>query len=374
MLKFLRFVHIKMKVPFLSFEYTNKVIRSEILTSFEDFFDRARYILGEELKSFEVEYAQFNRVKHAIGVSNGLDALILSLKALNIGPGDEVIVPSNTFIASALAVTHVGAKPVFVEPRMETYNLNPELLESSITHKTKAIIPVHLYGQACEMDLILEIATARGLFVVEDNAQAHGASWQGKLTGSFGQCNASSFYPGKNLGALGDGGVVTTNCTEWAEKIKALRNYGSKEKYKNEILGYNMRLDEIQAAFLKVKLRHLIEWTEQRREIASWYDEALYKMPDLHTPFTHPNATHSYHLYVIRTPNRDKLRSFLEEKGIGTLIHYPIPPHLQRAYSYLGYKEGDFPIAEELAREVLSLPLWPGMTRSMVDEICELIG
>jgi dTDP-4-amino-4,6-dideoxygalactose transaminase len=293
-------------------------------------------------------------------VSNGLDALVLSLRALGIGPGDEVIVPSNTYIATALAVSQVGATPVFVEPRMETYNINPELIPSKITKKTKAIMPVHLYGQACEMDEILEIAKTHNLFVIEDNAQAHLSSFNGRLTGSFGDINGTSFYPGKNLGALGDAGAITTNNGELAIRIKRLRNYGSEVKYYNEEIGYNNRLDEMQAAFLRVKLKYLQDWTQQRKEIAAWYNEVL-KDKNWILPKVHPDADHVYHLYVIRTSNRDEVAEELKQEGIQTMIHYPIPPHLQKAYRHLGFKKGDFPIAEEIANTCLSLPIWPGM-------------
>lgn len=344
-------------------------IREQMQQAFQRVYDSHWYIQGQELAQFEKEYAQLNRTQFAVGVSNGLDALVLALRALNIGPGDEVIVPSNTYIATALAVSHVGATPVFVEPRIETYNINPELISQAITKKTKAIMPVHLYGQACEMDAIMDIAKAHNLFVVEDNAQAHLSSFNGKLTGSFGDINGTSFYPGKNLGALGDAGAITTNKEELANRIKTLRNYGSAVKYYNEEIGYNNRLDEMQAAFLRVKLKYLQEWTNQRKEIAQWYNEALQDRSDLILPYVHENADHVYHLYVVRTSNREKLQQELTEKGVQTMIHYPVPPHLQKAYKHLGYKEGDFPIAEEIARTCLSLPVWPGMVRMDVERI-----
>lgn len=341
--------------------------------AFKKVYDSNWFIMGQELAAFEQEYAAYNRTKHAIGVSNGLDALILSLKVLGIGRGDEVIVPSNTYIATLLAVTHVGATPILVEPRMETYNLNPELIEAAITKRTKAIMPVHLYGQACEMDAIMAIANAHELKVVEDNAQAHGATWNGRLTGSFGHCNGTSFYPGKNLGALGDGGAVTTGDSGIAEQIAMWRNYGSKQKYYNEVLGYNNRLDELQAALLRVKLQKLDQWTLQRKEIASWYDEGLRGISSIVLPATASDATHSYHLYVIRALNREALQRYLKSKGIDTLIHYPVPAHMQLAYKNLGYKSGDFPIAEEMARNVLSLPLWPGLKKEEVEYVFEAL-
>lgn len=362
-----------MKVPFLSFETTNQQIRNEVLGSFEKFFDDAWYILGERLKTFEQEYAHFNKVEHAIGVSNGLDALHLALRSLDIGPGDEVIVPSNTFIATVLAVSYVGAKPVFVEPDSQTYNIDPSNIQRAITKKTKAIMPVHLYGQACDMDAIENVARANNLFVIEDNAQAHGATFNGRLTGSIGDINATSFYPGKNLGALGDAGAITTSNSELAAKVLALRNYGSTKKYHNEWIGYNMRLDELQAAFLSIKLKYLHEWTAQRQQIASWYTELLSGVGDIVLPITHALSTHVYHLYVIRTKRREGLKDYLAAKGIGTLIHYPIPPHLQAAYSSLGHKRGDFPISEELSDTSLSLPVWPGLLGSEIEVVAREI-
>ena len=358
-----------MKIPFLNFQPMHAQIRDEMQHAFQRVYDSHWYIQGHELTQFETEYAQLSRTQFAVGVSNGLDALVLSLRALNIGVGDEVIVPSNTYIATALAVSHVGATPVFVEPRMETYNINPELITQAITKKTKAIMPVHLYGQACEMDAIMEIAKANNLYVVEDNAQAHLSSFNGQLTGSFGNVNGTSFYPGKNLGALGDAGAVTTNNESLASRIKTLRNYGSAVKYYNEEIGYNNRLDELQAAFLRVKLSCLNDWTNQRKEIAKWYNEALQNRNDLILPYVHEKADHVYHLYVVRTSNREKLQQELSDKGVQTMIHYPVPPHLQKAYKHLGYKKGDFPIAEEIARTCLSLPVWPGLQENQVFQI-----
>jgi dTDP-4-amino-4,6-dideoxygalactose transaminase len=278
-------------------------------------------------------------------------------------------VPSNTYIATVLAVTYAGANPVFVEPNIETYNIDPNLIEAAISSKTKAIIPVHLYGQACEMKAVMALAKKHNLYVIEDNAQSQGASFDGKLTGSWGDINGTSYYPGKNLGALGDAGAITTNSDVFASKIKILRNYGSKKKYNNEVIGHNMRLDELQAALLSVKLRQLIEWTAQRQQIASWYNEALKDVDGVTLPKIADRATHVYHLYVIRTHKRDELQKYLNAKGVGTLIHYPIPPHLQPAYQDLGNNRGDFPIAEELADTMLSLPLWPGLSLSNVNYV-----
>lgn len=360
-------------IEFINFEVTHKKIRNEIQNVFLRVYDSNWFIQGIELNQFERSYAVLNETSFCIGVSNGLDALILALRALEIGEGDEVIIPSNTYIATALAVTHVGATPIFVEPRMSTYNINPELIVSAITIKTKAIIPVHLYGQACEMDEIMSIAKKFNLFVIEDNAQAHLGSYNGKLTGSFGNVNGTSFYPGKNLGALGDAGAVTTDNETLARKIETLRNYGSQKKYYNEVLGYNNRLDELQAAFLRVKLKYLHEWTLERQKIALAYNLGLSGCGDLILPEIAVGATHSFHLYVIRTKSRDRLKLFLEQQGVGTMIHYPIPPHLQEAYSNFGYKKGDFPIAEEIAETCLSLPLWPGMITEQLEFVIEKI-
>lgn len=348
----------------------HSVIKAEMQEAFEKVYDSYWYVMGKELTEFEKAYSTFNEVEYTIGVSNGLDALHLALKALGIGPGDEVIVPSNTYIATALAASYVGATPVFVEPNPLTYNINPNNIEAAISAKTKAIMPVHLYGQACEMHAIMDIAKKHSLYVIEDNAQAHGSAFSNKITGSWGHANGTSFYPGKNLGALGDGGAVTTNDTEIATLIRALRNYGSQVKYKNELIGHNMRLDELQAAFLSIKLRYLQQWTAQRQQIAAWYNENLTGIGDLVLPYVHSEASHVYHLYVIKTTFRNELQEFLAGNGVGTLIHYPIPPHLQEAYMHLGYKGGDFPIAEELANTCLSLPIWPGMDIAEVDDVC----
>jgi dTDP-4-amino-4,6-dideoxygalactose transaminase len=360
-----------MKIPFVSFEEVNKSVKSELLNTFEAFFDKSWYILGDEVKQFEHEYATFNKASHCVGLSNGLDALHISLKALGVGDGDEVIVPSNTYIATVLAVSYVGATPVFVEPNIKTYNIDPSKIEEKITSRTKAIMPVHLYGQACEMEAIMKIAEKHNLFVVEDNAQSQGATFNGRLTGSWGHMNGTSFYPGKNLGALGDAGAVTTNSDELARKAKMLRNYGSEKKYYNEIVGFNMRLDEIQAAFLRVKLKYLNEWTSQRQVIAAMYGEALNGCEEIVMPYTHEKATHVYHIYMIRTKKRNELQAFLSEMGIGTLIHYPIPPHLQEAYKHLNFGKGDFSLAEEIAATCLSLPMWPGMTYEQVKIVAE---
>lgn len=358
-----------MKVPFLSFESQNQLTKKDILVSVERFFDSQHYILGNEVKNFESAYANFNQVKYCIGVANGLDALFISLKVLGIGTGDEVIVPSNTYIATWLAVSMVGATPVPVEPNRETYNIDPTLIEEAITPRTRAIMPVHLYGQACEMEAIIMIANLHNLYIVEDNAQAQGAKHKGQLTGSFGDVNGTSFYPGKNLGALGDAGAVTTNNDKLAINVSTFRNYGSQRKYYNEVKGVNSRLDEIQAAILQVKLKHLLLWNTQRNEIADLYHHNLRDIGDIMLPVIAPGVTHVYHLFVIRTMYRDKLRQYLSEKGIGTMIHYPVPAHLQNAYKELGFKKGHFPIAENIADMALSLPIFPGISHGQLDYI-----
>ncbi|MCC2547925.1 DegT/DnrJ/EryC1/StrS family aminotransferase [Hymenobacter sp. BT175] len=355
-----------MTIPFLSFAPQHQPIREEVLAAISRVYDSQWYVLGQEVAAFEAAYAGFNGVGHCVGVANGLDALHLALVALGIGPGDEVIVPSNTYIATWLAVSYVGATPVPVEPDPATFNLDPDRLEAAITPRTRAIMPVHLYGQACQMSRILEIARRSNLFVVEDNAQAQGAAEHGRLTGSFGQVNATSFYPGKNLGALGDAGALTTDDAELATRLRTLRNYGSQKKYFNEVVGYNSRLDELQAAVLGVKLPYLTRWTQERQQVAALYQQQLAGLGDLILPATAPGCTHVYHLYVVRTARRDALQAHLAAAGIGSLIHYPIPPHRQQAYASLGYLPGAFPIAEELAATCLSLPLWPGLTEEQV--------
>jgi dTDP-4-amino-4,6-dideoxygalactose transaminase len=361
------------KIPFYSLSATNDVIRKEVMLCFEKVFNSNWYILGNELVQFEKEYATFNNVNNCIGVANGLDALILSLKALNIKNGDEVIVPSNTYIATWLAVSYVGAVPIPVEPSLSTYNIEASEIEKLITSKTKAIIPVHLYGQACQMDLIISLSKKYNLYIVEDNAQAQGAMYNNQLTGSFGILNATSFYPGKNLGALGDGGAITTNDDSLAEQIRILRNYGSNKKYYNQIKGLNSRLDELQASFLKIKLQHLNNWNAERNILAKRYLENLDDCKDLVLPMLATHCTSNYHLFVIRSTYRDKLQAFLHQLGIETIIHYPIPPHLQNAYKELDYKSGSLPIAENLANTSLSLPLYPGLNILIVDFISDAI-
>jgi len=362
-----------MAVPFLAFSPQHDPIRSDVLAAIASVYDAHWYVLGEQVAGFETEYSKFSQVAHTVGVANGLDALQLALEALGLQPGEEVLVPSNTYIATWLAVSRAGGIPVPVEPNPHTYNLDPAALAAAITPRTKGIMPVHLYGQACEMTAILAIARQYGLWVVEDNAQAHGATYGGQLTGSFGQVNGTSFYPGKNLGALGDAGAVTTNDEALAAKIRILRNYGSQRKYYNEVIGHNSRLDELQAAVLRVKLQHLPRWTQQRQAVARLYDQHLAGIAGLQLPIVAEGATHVYHLYVIRTARRDALQKHLAAQGIGTLIHYPVPPHRQQAYAGLSLPAGAFPIAEQLAATCLSLPMWPGMTEDHVRQVATAI-
>ena len=362
-----------MKIPFLNFSATHQPMKADMMNAFEKVYDSNWFVLGEQVKAFENSYAAFNQVQHCVAVSNGLDALHIALKTLNTGPGNEVIVPSNTFIATVLAVSYVGATPIFVEPNVHTYNIDPSKIEAAITNKTKAIMPVHLYGQACEMTEIMRIAEKYNLKVIEDNAQAQGATYQDKITGSFGHINGTSFYPGKNLGALGDAGGITTNDIALYEKAKVLSNYGTRVKYVNDEIGFNMRMDECQAAFLSVKLNYLNTWIKQRQQIATWYNKHLSNIEGLILPAVAEHATHTYHLYVVRTTKRAALMQHLSENEIGTLIHYPIPPHLQQAYANLGFSKGDFPIAEEIADTCLSLPIWPGMNETQVEFVAKAI-
>ncbi|MFN8923793.1 MAG: DegT/DnrJ/EryC1/StrS family aminotransferase [Sphingobacteriia bacterium] len=351
----------------------HRQVEPAVQDAFQRVWQSNWFLLGQELERFEQQYAAFCGTAYCMGVSNGLDALHIALRTLGIGKGDEVIVPSNTYIASWLAVSFTGAKPVPVEPLYTTYNLDPSQIEAAITPRTKAIMPVHLYGQCCEMTAILEIAYRHQLFVIEDNAQAQGASFGSKMTGSFGDINATSFYPGKNLGALGDAGGITTDNPELAQKARSLRNYGSQKKYYNEVIGMNARLDEIQAAILSAKLEKLNEWNAARQEIARFYTQALSDVAEVVLPATATGSSHVFHLYVIRTARRDALQQHLQEQGIQTLIHYPVPPHLQQAYQNLGYRRGDFPVAEELASSCLSLPIYPGLPQEQQSYVVDQI-
>lgn len=362
-----------MKVPFVSFKPLEKELDGDLRAAFERVYNRSWYIEGEEDEAFENAFAEYCNMKYCIGVGNGLDALFLSLKALGINHGDEVIVPSNTYIATALAVTYVGAMPVFVEPDIKTFNIDPTKIEAAITKKTKVIMPVHLYGQACNMDPIMEIAKKHNLFVVEDCAQAHGAKYKGKIIGSFGDAAGFSFYPGKNLGALGDAGAAVTNSKEVAKKIRALGNYGSDYKYHHIMQGNNSRLDELQAAFLAAKLPHLDKVNEERRSIANKYLEGI-NNSEIILPFTPEYSTPVWHIFGIRCKRRAELEEYLRCAGISTNKHYPIPMHLQECYKNLGYKEGDFPIAEEISATELSIPMYYGMTDEEIQYVIDKVN
>ncbi len=347
-----------MNIPFLDLKAPHKEIRDELRDAFERVLDSGWYILGAEVNWFEREFAEYCQSDHCVGVGNGLEALHLILRAYGIGEGDEVIVPSNTYIATWLAASYAGATPIPVEPDERTYNLDPSRLESAITPRTKAIIAVHLYGQPADMDAINAIARSHGLKVIEDAAQAHGARYKGRRVGSLGDAAGFSFYPGKNLGAIGDGGAVTTNDAALAERIRVLGNYGSQVKYHNDVKGYNSRLDELQAAFLRAKLPVLDAWNTRRQAIAATYLNQL-DTSALVLPHVPDWAEPVWHLFVVRSQQRDFLQKQLGAVGIGTMIHYPIPPHLQPAYAELGHSPGAFPIAEAIHREVLSLPMGP---------------
>ncbi len=362
-----------MKIPFVSFRPMEQELNSEIHNAFNRVYNRSWYIEGIEDENFEKSFAEFCGVSYCVGVGNGLDSLMLSLKALGIGKGDEVIVPSNTYIATALAVTYVGAKPIFVEPDIKSFNINPERIESAVTEMTKAIIPVHLYGQPCDMDPILKIAKKYQIYVVEDCAQAHGAKYKGKNIGTFGDVAGFSFYPGKNLGALGDAGAAVTNKKELADKIRILGNYGADYKYHHIYQGSNSRLDEIQAAFLSAKLPHLEKMNDDRRRIAQRYLEEI-KNPEVILPYVIEGGVSVWHIFGVRCKRRDELEMFLNYKGIGTNKHYPIPIHLQSAYKELGLKKGSYPIAEEISATELSLPIYYGMTESEVQYVIDTVN
>ena len=358
------------RVPFLDLRAPYLELRAEIDAALLGVASSGWYLMGAPLEAFEAAYARFVGVKHCVGVANGLDALVLSLRAMGIGAGDEVIVPSNTYIATWLAIDAVGATIVPVEPDPATLNIDPALIEAAITPRTRVILPVHLYGQAADMGAITAIARRRGLEVLEDSAQAHGAGYCGAQAGSLGDASAWSFYPGKNLGAFGDGGAVTTNDDEIADRVRVLRNYGSRTKYVNEVRGVNSRLDDIQAAVLSAKLPHLDEWNDRRRAQAHRYTTELADSP-LILPHVPEWANPVWHLYVIQTPERDELQAALRQQGVDTLIHYPYPPHRQLAYAGTDLAARSFPISERVHREVLSLPIGPHMTSAQQDRVIE---
>ena len=362
-----------MRIPFVLFIPLEKELDKDLRAAFDRVLARSWYIEGEEDKAFEEAFAGYCGVKYAVGTGNGLDALMLALKALGISDGDEVIVPSNTYIATALAVTYVGAKPVFVEPVIDTFNIDPSLIEEKITPATKAIMPVHLYGQACDMDPVMEIAEKHDLYVIEDCAQAHGATYKGRKAGTFGDAAGFSFYPGKNLGALGDAGAVVTNNKDLADKVRALGNYGSDYKYHHIYKGNNSRLDELQAAFLAAKLPLLDKVNEDRRRIAKAYSEGITNDKVI-LPYVREDCVPVWHIYAVRCGERDALEKHLNDLGIGTNKHYPIPIHLQECYKDLGIAQGCLPIAEQISATELSLPLYYGMTDEQIRFVIDSVN
>lgn len=362
-----------MTVPFLDLKSPYEELRPQLDAAYRRVMESGWYILGEEVEAFEREFAAYCGVKHCIGVGNGLEALHLIIRAYGIGSGDEVIVPANTYIATWLAISYAGAIPVPVEPDPRTYNLDPARVQAAITARTRAILPVHLYGQPADVAPITQVAKRHALKVIEDAAQAHGATYRGRSAGALADAAGWSFYPGKNLGALGDAGAVTTDDSELADRVRLLRNYGSRTKYFNEIKGYNSRLDPLQAAFLRVKLQHLAEWNTRRERAVAEYMEGLEGVKDLILPFVPEGIDPSWHLFVVCHPRRGELQEHLTKRGIGTLIHYPVPPHLSAAYAERGGKEGDFPITEKIARTALSLPVGPHLKPEQLQAVIEAV-
>lgn len=362
-----------MKIPFLNFEPMHTVIRNEIIDAFKKNYDNNLFILGPNVEAFESEFSKYCGTKYCIGCGNGLDALSIILRGYDIGEGDEVIVPSNTYIATALAVSYVGAKVVFVEPNIKTFNIDVDKIEAAITKKTKAIIAVHLYGRPAETDKIKVLCKKYNLKLIEDAAQSHGAIYNEKRAGNLGDAAGFSFYPGKNLGALGDAGAILTNDSALAEKIRAIRNYGSKIKYYNEYKGVNSRLDEIQAGFLSVKLKYLDMWNTDRQKIAKLYLKKINNSKII-LPCIDSVTDSIWHIFPIRSKYRDDLLNYLKVNGIETLIHYPVPIHLQKAYKDLGYNLKDFPIAETISKTILSLPIWYGMNDNEINYIIDVLN
>lgn len=361
-----------MKVPFLDLKLQHSQLAEELDEAIQRVMSRAWFILGEEVEAFEAEFATYCGVKHCVGVGSGTDALNLALEVCGIGLGDEVITVSHTFIGTAIAISRTKARPVFVDIDPATYTMDPEQAARAITPRTKAILPVHLYGQCVDMDSLLALAREHNLWVIEDACQAHGALYKGLKAGSMGHLGCFSFYPSKNLGACGDSGGITTNDEELAERLRLLRNYGQRRKYHHESMGYNSRLDELQAAVLRVKLPHLNEWNQARRQHAEYYKNLL-KGCDFCCPYEAPHGSPVYHLYVVRAPRREQLRNFLEEKGIDTQIHYPIPIHLQALYANLGYSRGSLTATENISAEVVSFPMYPELTKERIELVCEAV-
>ena len=363
-----------MNVPFFDIGPTHAAIAAELDAAWRATLDGRQFILGERVSAFESEFATYCATDHGIGVANGLDALTLILEGLGIGAGDEVIVPAHTFIATWLGVTRTGAKPVPVDCIASTGNIDPELVPAAITARTKALVAVHLYGMPAEIAPLQALAARHNFHLIEDAAQAHGARYRGGRVGSLGTAAGFSFYPTKNLGALGDGGAVVAHDAALARRIRLIRNYGSEKKYEHQVAGCNSRLDELQAAILSVKLRRLDGWNADRRRIAARYMNGLFGLPGLELPGVTEGAEPVWHLFPVRHAARDALADALNAAGVQTMVHYPVPPHLQPAYAALGYRTGQFPVAESIARTTLSLPIWPGLGDAQIDHVCAMIG
>ncbi|MGD9200537.1 MAG: DegT/DnrJ/EryC1/StrS family aminotransferase [Chitinispirillia bacterium] len=363
-----------MNVPFLDLKMQYNSIRDEINPAIQNILDSCSYILGNSVSDFEQEFAKLHNGKYCYGLASGTAGNHVVLWTLGVGPGDEVIIPANTFIATAWGATLCGAQPVFVDCHPDSYNIDPDKVENAISSRTKAIVAVHLYGQAADMDALEDIAQRHNIHLVEDCAQAHISEYKGKKIGSLSIASSFSFYPGKNLGAYGEGGAVMTNDNNIAKKLKCIRAHGAEEKYTHTIFGHNYRMDGIQGAVLKVKLKHLQSWTEKRRKAAAKYKELLFEIKEVQTPVEMPYNKHVYHLFVIQTPKRDLLQAYLNENKISTGIHYPIPLHLQPCFNHLGYRKGDFPISEKLADNCISLPLFPEITEEQIQYVCSTIS
>ncbi|MFH1691073.1 MAG: DegT/DnrJ/EryC1/StrS family aminotransferase [Candidatus Omnitrophota bacterium] len=360
-------------IPFVDLKAQYQMIQDEVHVQMQDVLNRTNFILGDAVVEFEKKFATFCDAAYCVGVASGTDALHLSLKALGVGPGDEVIVPANTFVATVLAVSYAGARPVLVDVEPHSYNMDLELLQKRITPKTKAIIPVHLYGRPVDMNRLCAIARHHGITIVEDDCQAHGAMWQGRKVGSFGLMGCFSFYPGKNLGAYGDGGAVVTSDEKLANTLRMLRNYGSPKKYSHDFIGFNSRLDTIQASVLNVKLKYLDDWNKKRFQNAKLYNHKLESVGDIVVPDLDGVNSHVFHLYVIRTKKRDELLRFLNDHQVQAGIHYPIPIYRLKAYEFLGENKNDFPVTEQFSQEILSLPMFAELTETQIDEVVGLI-
>ena len=362
-----------MKVGFIDFSDQYKIIKDELDAGLKNVFEKGDFVLGEEAEAFETQFAKYCDVQYGVGVNSGTDALYLALSALDIGPGDEVIVPTFTFIATALCVSYTGAKPVFVDIENETYNIDPEKFKAAITKRTKAIIPVHIYGQPADMAEIQSIAAKHNIQIVEDACQAHGSTYQGKKAGSLGHIGCFSFYPTKSLGAFGDAGMIVTDDKKIFESVRMLRDYGRQGRYQHKIKGYNSRLDTIQAVVLSAKLKHLDDWNKMRQDNARYYGELFKKIPQVIVPKIKANRTHVFQTFAVRIPNRDRVCEAMLKKEIDVIIHYPVPLHLQEAYADLKHKKGDFPVSEKVCQEILSLPMYPHMKKEQIERVCEVL-